>query len=81
MNTLKVRDKIHNTSPGFCLGGGSCTAAAFLREFTKCATWLHLDMAGVMESEGEVSYLGSGNRRPVTWSILKGTVSQKMGFN
>lgn len=41
-------------------GGGSCTAAAFLREFTKCQSWLHLDIAGVMENGGEVEYLGKG---------------------
>ena len=28
------------------LGGGSCTAAAFLREFTQCKNWMHLDIAG-----------------------------------
>merc|ERR1719209_1346981 len=35
-------------------------AAAFLREFTTCPSWLHLDMAGVMESGGEVDYLAKG---------------------
>jgi len=52
-------------------GGGSCTAAAFLREFTKCPTWLHLDMAGVMESEGEVSYLSSGMSGRPTRTLVK----------
>jgi len=41
-------------------GGGACTAAAFLRQFTTCPAWLHLDMAGVMESGGEVDYLAKG---------------------
>jgi aminopeptidase len=41
-------------------GGGACTAAAFLRQFTTCPSWLHLDMAGVMENAGDVSYLGKG---------------------
>jgi len=41
-------------------GGGSCTAAAFLQEFTTCPSWMHLDIAGVMENEGAVSYLGAG---------------------
>jgi len=41
-------------------GGGSCTAAAFLKEFTTCQSWLHLDIAGVMENGGEVPYLGKG---------------------
>ncbi|XP_023344234.1 cytosol aminopeptidase [Eurytemora carolleeae] len=41
-------------------GGGACTAAAFLKEFTSCKNWMHLDIAGVMENEGAVSYMGSG---------------------
>ena len=34
-----------NNAPGG--GGGACTAAAFLREFTTCKNYLHLGMAGV----------------------------------
>ena len=30
------------------------------RQFTTCPSWLHLDMAGVMENAGDVSYLGKG---------------------
>lgn len=46
--------------------GGSCTAAAFLSEFVKCNQWLHLDIAGVMESKDEHSYLPTGmSGRPV----------------
>ena len=41
-------------------GGGACTAAAFLREFTTCKNYLHLDMAGVMDNAGDISYLGNG---------------------
>lgn len=41
-------------------GGGACTAAAFLREFTSCPSWIHLDIAGVMENSGDVAYLGKG---------------------
>jgi len=41
-------------------GGGSCTAAGFLRQFTSSKNWLHLDIAGVMENEGALPYLGSG---------------------
>jgi Cytosol aminopeptidase family, catalytic domain len=51
----------------FYQGGGSCTAAAFLREFTKCATWLHLDIAGVMENEGDVPYLSTGTASYILW--------------
>ena len=42
-------------------GGGSCTAAGFLSNFTSCSSWLHLDIAGVMDNGGgEVKYLSSG---------------------
>ncbi|XP_046385180.1 cytosol aminopeptidase-like isoform X2 [Ischnura elegans] len=34
-------------------GGGSCTAAAFLKEFVARGDWMHLDIAGVMSSTGE----------------------------
>jgi len=33
-------------------GGGSCTAAMFLKEFVEVDNWIHLDIAGVMESTG-----------------------------
>jgi len=46
--------------------GGSCTAAAFLSEFVKCPQWLHLDIAGVMESKDEFPYYSKGmSGRPV----------------
>ena len=41
---------------------GACTAASFLKEFVntdKCK-WAHMDIAGVMETQGEISYLGGG---------------------
>lgn len=41
-------------------GGGSCTAAAFLREFApKNTPWMHIDIAGVMSDCSDQSYLGS----------------------
>lgn len=40
--------------------GGCCTAAAFLSEFVKCPKWVHLDIAGVMESKDEYPYYGKG---------------------
>jgi len=52
-------------------GGGSCTAAAFLREFTQCKNWMHLDIAGVMENEGAVAYLGSGMSGRPTRTLVK----------
>jgi len=39
---------------------GSCTAASFLKEFVGTNKWAHLDIAGVMQSRGEVPYLGNG---------------------
>lgn len=39
-------------------GGGSCTAAAFLREFVpKDTPWMHIDIAGVMTGNDDQSYL------------------------
>lgn len=39
-------------------GGGSCTAAAFLREFVpKDVPWMHIDIAGVMTGNDDQSYL------------------------
>ena len=40
--------------------GGSCIAAAFLREFVTTPNWLHLDIAGVMDNKDEVPYLSKG---------------------
>lgn len=41
-------------------GGGSCTAAAFLREFVpKQLPWVHVDMAGVMNNTTDQSYTGT----------------------
>merc|ERR1719411_1873908 len=51
-------------------GGGACTAAAFLKQFTKCPKWLHLDMAGVMENNGDVSYLSKGMSGRPTRTIV-----------
>ncbi|XP_060523712.1 cytosol aminopeptidase-like isoform X2 [Cylas formicarius] len=46
---------------GNAKGGGSCTAAAFLKEFVpKDAKWLHLDIAGVMGPNDSSPYLSKG---------------------
>jgi len=58
-------------------GGGSCTAAAFLREFTNCGSWLHLDIAGVMENGGEVPYLTHGMSGRPTRTLAKFVKSLK----
>lgn len=48
-------------------GGGSCTAAAFLREFvSKDTPWVHLDIASVMGGTTDQPYLNEGmNGRPL----------------
>lgn len=41
-------------------GGGSCTAAAFLKEFIpKNQNWMHADIAGVMCETSDQAYIGS----------------------
>lgn len=41
-------------------GAGSCTAAAFLREFVpKDTPWIHVDMAGVMANCTDQTYTGT----------------------
>jgi aminopeptidase len=49
-----------NNIGGVGVGGGSCIAAAFLKEFVTHPNWMHLDIAGVMENKDEVPYLGKG---------------------
>ena len=39
---------------------GACTAAAFLSEFVTSKKWAHIDIAGVMETQGEIPYLPKG---------------------
>lgn len=48
-------------------GGGSCTAAAFLKEFVPDdIDWIHADIAGVMCETSDQSYIGSSmTGRPV----------------
>ncbi|XP_077992292.1 cytosol aminopeptidase-like [Glandiceps talaboti] len=50
---------------------GSCTAAAFLREFVSCDDWAHIDMAGVMENKSEVPYLGKGMSGRPTRTLIE----------
>ena len=42
--------------------GGSCTAAAFLKEFTDAPHWMHLDIAGVggVVDGSDAPYLSKG---------------------
>ena len=38
----------------------SCTAACFLKEFINVDKWAHIDIAGVMQAQGEIPYLDNG---------------------
>ncbi len=40
--------------------GGSCTAAAFLKEFTGDVPWIHLDIAGTAYTDSEKAYQAKG---------------------
>ncbi|KAL0132752.1 hypothetical protein PUN28_000469 [Cardiocondyla obscurior] len=56
-----------------CKGGGSCTAAAFLREFVKKDTpWMHLDIAGVMgPAHDELPYIPAGMTGRPTRTLIQ----------
>ncbi|XP_018562536.1 cytosol aminopeptidase isoform X2 [Anoplophora glabripennis] len=58
-------------------GGGSCTAAAFLREFVpeKC-NWMHLDIAGVMGPQDDTPYLSKGMTGRPTRTLIEFIKSQ-----
>merc|ERR1712115_680128 len=48
-------------------GGGSCTAAGFLANFTTCSSWMHLDIAGMEDAQsGRVTDLVSFYELPST---------------
>ncbi|XP_052225340.1 cytosol aminopeptidase-like isoform X2 [Dreissena polymorpha] len=51
--------------------GGSCTAAAFLKEFVTHSDWMHLDIAGVMENKDDVPYLNKGMAGRPTRTIIE----------
>lgn len=53
-------------------GGGSCTAAAFLKEFVPAKTnWLHLDIAGVMGPNDDSPYLSKGMTGRPTRTLIE----------
>lgn len=53
-------------------GGGSCTAAAFLREFVpKNTSWMHLDIASVMGPDSNTSYLSKGMTGRPTRTLIE----------
>lgn len=53
-------------------GGGSCTAAAFLKEFVPETTdWLHLDIASVMGPDDSSPYLAKGMTGRPTRTLIE----------
>jgi len=52
-------------------GGGSCTAAAFLKEFVETGDFMHLDIAGVMGGDGDLPYIGKGMTGRPTRTLIK----------
>ncbi|NWJ46247.1 MAG: leucyl aminopeptidase [Chloroflexi bacterium] len=50
--------------------GGSCTAAAFLKEFTGDLPWIHIDIAGIAYTEGEKPYLAKGSSGYIIRSLV-----------
>ncbi|XP_015364514.1 PREDICTED: cytosol aminopeptidase-like isoform X2 [Diuraphis noxia] len=53
-------------------GGGACTAAAFLKEFAPPGDWIHMDIAGVMKSNGEDSlYISRGMSGKPTRALVQ----------
>ncbi|XP_076240163.1 cytosol aminopeptidase isoform X2 [Calliopsis andreniformis] len=70
--TKKIKSAdINNTAK--TKGGGSCTAAAFLREFVGNDTpWMHLDIAGVMGSgHEELPYISAGMTGRPTRTLIE----------
>lgn len=62
-------------------GGGSCTAAAFLREFVpKDTPWIHVDMAGVMGNCTDQSYTGTKGMTGRPMRTLFQFVCSEAGF-
>ncbi|KAK7110494.1 hypothetical protein V1264_014354 [Littorina saxatilis] len=55
----------------YARAAGSCTAAAFLKEFVTNKHWVHLDIAGVMMNRDEVPYLGKGMSGRPTRTIVE----------
>ncbi|KAI4457372.1 leucine aminopeptidase-related [Holotrichia oblita] len=61
---------VHNVGKG--KGGGSCKAAAFLREFVpEKVDWLHLDMASVMGPGKSAKYLSEGMQGRPTRTLIE----------
>jgi len=50
---------------------GSCTAAAFLKEFVTIKRWAHLDIAGVMDANADATYLSQGMTGRPTRTLIE----------
>jgi leucyl aminopeptidase len=50
--------------------GGSCTAAAFLKEFTGDVPWIHIDIAGTAYTDSEKPYLAKGSSGYILRSLV-----------
>lgn len=64
--------------------GGSCSAAAFLKEFTEAPHWMHLDIAGVggVVDGSDVPYLAKGMTGRPTRTLIEvlSRISQSEDF-
>ncbi|XP_031335114.1 cytosol aminopeptidase-like [Photinus pyralis] len=61
---------VNNIGKG--VGGGSCTAAAFLKEFVpECVDYLHLDIAGVCGPATDIPYLHKGMTGRPTRTLIE----------
>ncbi|KAG4074890.1 hypothetical protein HA402_009315 [Bradysia odoriphaga] len=62
-------------------GGGSCTAAAFIREFVpKDVPWIHVDMAGIMGNCTDQTYTGTKGMTGRPMRTLVEFVCNEAGF-
>ncbi|KFD59354.1 hypothetical protein M514_28467 [Trichuris suis] len=63
---LESVDVSNTSKPAFAGAAGACTAAAFLKEFTECKSWMHVDIAGVTENKcGQPLFNSSMTGRPL----------------
>ena len=74
----KIADLANLGAPG---GGGSITAALFLKEFVKESAWAHLDIAGPVWDGKESQATGFGAKTMAQWveSRAKNSVFAEIG--
>lgn len=57
---------------GLGRGGGSCKAAAFLREFVPCGPWMHVEARGLLTTDGlDFCYLKEGMAGRPTRTLIE----------